>query len=352
MAQKRSREIPEKKVAGSGVKVFDLGSYISGIEQARDVVQGVKLLPSDSVSLVIADPPYCINLAKWDMEDSPVCKPPFAMEWISECARVLKPGGHLLLWGSSVNAWLYTEHELVMKTGLKFVETIIWQYPGFNRTAMSKLWNTTDICLWYTKPPLLVMPKIPLSCASYAYTDPVYFPNKDQPLTSSFKTPGLAKQDKCIYNVISYPREIPAFRSMCKDKTVAHPSMKPIGLAEMLITLFTQSPMDVVLVPFAGSGTELIAAAMHNRPAIGFELSPMYINLIQCRIEEMNDFLDKAGVYNDDRWKAENAVGNKQIVRVIREYLGQRAPKSTSSSSSSRARKKPASPVKKKTRRL
>jgi len=128
--------------------------------------------------------------------------------------------------------------------------------------------------------------------------------------------------------------------------------MKPIGLAEMLITLFTQSPMDVVLVPFAGSGTELIAAAMHNRPAIGFELSPMYINLIQCRIEEMNDFLDKAGVYNDDRWKAENAVGNKQIVRVIREYLGQRAPKSTSSSSSSRARKKPASPVKKKTRRL
>ena len=59
------------------------------------------------------------------------------------------------------------------------------------------------------------------------------------------------------------------------------------------------------MVPFAGSGSELIAAAMHNRLAIGFERYPKYIELIQCRLEAMSDFVHTNGFTQDPRWVKE-----------------------------------------------
>ena len=129
----------------------ELGKRVMGIDQPRDTILGMRDLDANTVNLIIADPPYCIDLAEWDMKDSPVCQVDFATAWITECARVLKPGGNMLLWGSSMNDWLMTQHSLVLKTGLQFMQSIVWQYPGFNRSSNSKLWNASDICYWYVK---------------------------------------------------------------------------------------------------------------------------------------------------------------------------------------------------------
>jgi len=49
-----------------------------------------------------------------------------------------------------------------------------------------------------------------------------------------------------------------------------------------LITLGSR-PGDVVLDPFAGSGTTLLAARLLNRSSIGFELSPEYTEILKAR---------------------------------------------------------------------
>lgn len=56
-------------------------------------------------------------------------------------------------------------------------------------------------------------------------------------------------------------------------------------LAERVIQLYTYEG-DVVLDPFAGSGTTLVAAKKLRRGYVGYEIVPDYCRLIQKRLEE------------------------------------------------------------------
>lgn len=60
-----------------------------------------------------------------------------------------------------------------------------------------------------------------------------------------------------------------------EEKRQKHPAMFPIALAERLITCFSH-PGDIVLDPFLGSGSTLLAAEAQSRRGVGFELSPDY----------------------------------------------------------------------------
>ena len=62
-----------------------------------------------------------------------------------------------------------------------------------------------------------------------------------------------------------------------RDKSV-HPATFPISLAKQVIELFTHEG-ELVLDPFVGSGTSLIAAQDSNRNAVGFDLQEKYIRL-------------------------------------------------------------------------
>lgn len=62
-----------------------------------------------------------------------------------------------------------------------------------------------------------------------------------------------------------------------------HPTSKPIGMVRQFVQWFT-SPGDVILDPFAGSGTTLRAAADEGRHAIGIEIDEAYCELIAKRL--------------------------------------------------------------------
>ena len=62
-----------------------------------------------------------------------------------------------------------------------------------------------------------------------------------------------------------------------------HPATFPIALAKRVIELFTHKG-ELVLDPFVGSGTTLIAAQDLNRNAIGFDLQEKYIQLCDERL--------------------------------------------------------------------
>lgn len=64
-----------------------------------------------------------------------------------------------------------------------------------------------------------------------------------------------------------------------------HPTQKPLSISQRIVAHFS-NPGDVVLVPFAGSGSECLAAAMTGRHFVGYELNEKYIAIAEERIRQ------------------------------------------------------------------
>ncbi len=75
-----------------------------------------------------------------------------------------------------------------------------------------------------------------------------------------------------------------------RDKDI-HPATYPIALASRCIQLFTHKG-ELVLDPFVGSGTTLVAARDTSRNAVGFDLNPKYIKLSESRLNQQVLFGD------------------------------------------------------------
>jgi DNA modification methylase len=69
-----------------------------------------------------------------------------------------------------------------------------------------------------------------------------------------------------------------------RDKSV-HPATFPISLARRVIELFTHEG-ELVLDPFVGSGTTLVAARDTDRNAVGLDLQQKYIDLCEERLRQ------------------------------------------------------------------
>jgi site-specific DNA-methyltransferase (adenine-specific) len=81
------------------------------------------------------------------------------------------------------------------------------------------------------------------------------------------KLPKFNNHGSMVFNCMDYPRDLGMER--------IHPTQKSIPLLKRLIELFTDVD-DVVIDPFAGSGSTLIAAASMGRKAYGMEISKRF----------------------------------------------------------------------------
>jgi DNA modification methylase len=66
-----------------------------------------------------------------------------------------------------------------------------------------------------------------------------------------------------------------------------HPTIKPVALMRWLVRLVTP-PSGVVLDPFAGTGTTLLAARMEGRRAIGIEREEDYAAIAAHRLRQLS----------------------------------------------------------------
>lgn len=73
------------------------------------------------------------------------------------------------------------------------------------------------------------------------------------------------------------------------ESTRGHPAPYPLELADRLIRMFSFVG-DVVLDPFCGSGTSMLAAMQSGRHSIGVEIDPEYCNQIQHRLDQNSLF--------------------------------------------------------------
>jgi len=86
---------------------------------------------------------------------------------------------------------------------------------------------------------------------------------------------------------LSWTKSIWSFQTESAKK-IGHPAPFPLELPHRLINLYSYED-DVVLDPFAGSGTTCLAALQNNRNYVGYEIVEEYVDLANKRISEFKN---------------------------------------------------------------
>ena len=97
--------------------------------------------------------------------------------------------------------------------------------------------------------------------------------------------PTTMRKDELVQLVQEIRMASDVIREDRPSKNIEHPTMKPVRLIARLVEN-SSKPGDVVLDPFGGSGSTLMACAQMNRHARLIELDPKYADVILKRFEQ------------------------------------------------------------------
>lgn len=80
-----------------------------------------------------------------------------------------------------------------------------------------------------------------------------------------------------------------------EERALKHPAMFPVALVERLITVFTNHHQTVIVDPFAGVGSTIVAAQRLGKHGIGIELNPTFAELARARCTQPTLFTEQDG---------------------------------------------------------
>ncbi|AAF85112.1 site-specific DNA-methyltransferase [Xylella fastidiosa 9a5c] len=219
-------------------------------------------IDSASVDAVITDPPYCSGAMRMSDRFQPTKKkyinngtkhvaPDFdcdfrdhrgflawSSQWLSECRRVTRPGGVLLVFTD----WrmLPTLTDAVQSAGWAWQGIVVWDKTPACRPQLGRFRSQAEFIVW----------------ASCGLMNP-----KAHPVTPVGVFPtGTAPREK------------------------RHQVGKPLALMEHLIKIVP--PASTILDPFAGSGTTGVAALRAGHRFIGMEIAPYYCDVAKQRLAD------------------------------------------------------------------
>jgi len=218
-----------------------------------DSLEVLPQIPSESVDLVVADPPY--NLGK-DYGNNHDIKGfeeylDFSKKWLTEAHRILKPTGTIYVFmGFRFISYLY--NILDRDLGMHFSNWIVWHYTqGMGKTRGFS--PRHDDILMFTK-----------SQNFFFDLDAIRVPQKFYRDRNNMR--GANPGDVWQFSHVHY----------CNENRQNHPTQKPEGLIERMI--LASCPEDgTILDPFVGSGTTLRVCQQLNRFGTGIDLNPEYI---------------------------------------------------------------------------
>lgn len=288
-----------------------------------DSVELVKLIPDNSIHLIASDIPYGIGYDDWDVlhkntnsaylgtspaqekaggifkkrgkplngwseEDRQIARQYYdwVATWAADWLRVLKPGA---------SAFVFAGRRMASRcvcafedAGFTFKDMIAWNkekaahraqrvsvvydYRGDEENAAAwegwKLGNLRPVfepILWFQKPYKIggTLADNILENGVGAYNERIFEKYGQQP-----------------NNIVSIPNE--------KDDHGLHPTQKPVRLMKLLIELVTKDG-QIVLDPFCGSGTTLVASLSLNRKFIGIEREQEYVDIAKKRLEKIKE---------------------------------------------------------------
>ena len=234
-------------------------------------------IETGSVKLIVTSPPYNMNkeyedrttLSSWLDGQSRV---------IAECARLLKDdgsvcwqvGNHVRDDGEIVPLDIVI-YDIFKSFNMKLRNRIVWHF-GHGLHCKKRFSGRYETIMWFTK------------SDDYTFNlDAVRVPQK-YPGKKHFKGP-KAGQLSCnpLGKNPSDVWEIPNVKSNHPEKT-PHPCQYPVELVERLVLSLT-NPGDVVLDPYMGVGSSVIAACKNGRVGLGCDSHDSYVMIAQNRLD-------------------------------------------------------------------
>ncbi len=127
---------------------------------------------------------------------------------------------------------------------------------------------------------------------------------------------GKREDYKCNCNVGFEYKEQPNYQNIIKNN---HPTVKPVALMSYLIKMITPKG-GIVLDPFAGSGSTLVAARDNGFQYIGIEMTEEYLPIIQARTGcEIIKLTDKLQDYKQSKFKEEKIEPLQEKINNIQD---------------------------------
>ncbi len=227
-----------------------------------DAIEKMKLIPSNSVNLILCDPPFGTTACAWDQ------LLPAAEMW-REYQRILAPNGMIVL-----HAAQPFSIDLIMSNRPWFRQQLIWKKNrpvGFLHANRRHLVEHEEVLIF-------ARPNAKMTF------NPQGVVKKDTKVTRRGKVGTVYRdsytKDEWVNDSSNYPRSVLDFDS---DRDHGHPTQKPQKLAEYLIRTYS-NPGDVVLDHCYGSGTTGAAAMVTGRSFIGIERDPTWFEKGRARI--------------------------------------------------------------------
>jgi site-specific DNA-methyltransferase (adenine-specific) len=255
-------EVPEEVISRASLgDVWQLGKHRVICGDSTDSALMEKLMQGQKADLVFTDPPY-----RMEAEGG-------SDQWVGrQAAKVgeaikdivdFEPAAFLetlpSYFAGKMNAYIFCNKDLV---------------PDYLNWAISKGY-AFNILFW-KKPNAL-----PLGSQHRPDTEYIIFIRKN-----AIWNNGL--------NGVSYSKSL----EFGRDNSEKHPTMKPLGLISNEL-LISSNKGSLVIDPFLGSGSTLIAAEQTDRICYGFELEPKYLDIILQRWENLTG--QKAELVNAGR---------------------------------------------------
>lgn len=249
-------------------------------------LDGMKKLPDNSIDLIVADPPYNLSKgAKWKWDNSVKLNGmggnwdkvmedwddmsledywQFTSAWLHEARRILKPEGSMWIFGTYHNIGII--NVLCQIENIEIINEVIWyKRNAFPNLSGRRITASHETILWCHKNN---------NNKRAYYFDYDYSKNGDFP-GDQLKNPG--KQMRTVWDI-----------SNNKDKEELaygkHPTQKPLKILKRMIKL-SSMPEAIVLTPFAGNGSECVAAKETGRKYIGYEVNEEYCKMAANRLE-------------------------------------------------------------------
>jgi len=233
-------------VVGLGIVMVEYFRTGLGVLYRGDAIEVLRSLPSESVDLVIADPPYNSGI-EWDRKDDE-----WQFLWLEEVKRLMKEGASLYVFFAPLN--MYGVEGWIRKN-LTLKNVMVWWHPNLYGAGMSygsDRWKSTwDVVFYAVKGERAKHGK---KVAEEGY--------KFNPHGGGF-------------DVMVYPQPRP----------LLHKAQKPLELV-MKLVYCSSNEGDVVLDPFLGSGTTAVACERLGRRWIGVEIEERFCEIARKRIEE------------------------------------------------------------------
>ena len=304
----------------------------TNIVYQEDCIEGMKKLPKESVDLIVADPPYYKTIneewdKQWKTEEEFI---EWCRSWFKECVRVLKPTGSFYCYGffdilSKLKVLvfdkeLYIRQNITLNKGVKSI-------AGRTSDKLRMFPTASEYLLFYTKiqedgrdinnhftsirnylrdekkkaglktckqiNSLLGVDTSGGGMASHYFSSKCKqwsLPTEEMYLKlqttgffkKSFKE--LREEYESQRFVFNLPLGVTDVWDFNIDKNRFHPTQKPKQITDRIIKA-SSNKNQIVLIPFGGSGSEVLSCMRNFRQFICYENNPQYFKIINDRIQ-------------------------------------------------------------------